>query len=125
MNKIEATNVLKDFINTYIKSHGEEDVITVQLDNVDIEAFDTIVKELEKETVSKEVYNQLIFKAYKLDRILEQADLAFGDIKVTLRSPNRDDIVDKIEKIVNKYDENVMEFFDFIAQKRGQSDENV
>lgn len=125
MTKIEATNVLKEFIETYIKSHGEEDVITVQLDNVDVEAFSTIVKELEQETVSKEVYNQLVFKAYKLDRILEQADLALGDIKVTLRSPNRDDMVDKIEKIVNKYDENVMEFFDFIEQKRDKSDENV
>ena len=125
MTKIEVTNILKEFIDTYIKSHGEEDVITVQLDNVDVEAFSTIVKELKKETVSKEFYNQLVFKAYKLDRILEQADLALVDIKVTLRSPNRDDIVDKIEKIVNKYDENVMEFLDFIAQKRGKLDENV
>lgn len=54
MNKIEATNVLKEFIETYIKTHGEEDVIIVQLDNIDIEAFSTIVEELEKETVSRE-----------------------------------------------------------------------
>ena len=84
-----------------------------------------MTKEETQDTVSKEVYNQLIFKVYKLDRILEQADLALGNIKVILRSPNRDDIVDKIEKIVNKYDENVMEFLDFIAYKRGKLDEDV
>ena len=57
MTKVEATNVLKQFIETYINSHGEEDVVEVQLDNVDIEAFSTIVEELEKETVSKEDVN--------------------------------------------------------------------
>lgn len=78
MNKIEATNVLKEFIETYIKSHGEEDVITVQLDNIDIEAFSTIIKELEKETVSKEDYDyeyllrkELDLKVWKLERQLE------------------------------------------------------
>lgn len=54
MTKVEATNILKEFIQTYIKHHGEEDTITVYLDNVDVEAFSTIVEELEKETVSKE-----------------------------------------------------------------------
>lgn len=122
MTKVEATNVLKEFIETYVKTHGEEDAITVELDNVDIEAFSTIAKELEKETVSKEscdhecfLRKELIHKAYKLDRLLEQADLALGNIKVALRSPNRDDIVDKVEKIVNKYDENVIEFFNSIS----------
>lgn len=114
MTNEEATNVLKEFIETYIKSHGEEDTITVELDNVDIEAFSTIVKELEKETVSREYY-ELSHKAYKLDRLLEQADLALGNIKVALRSPNRDDIIDKVEKIVNKYDENVIEFLNSIS----------
>lgn len=78
MTKIEATNVLKEFIETYIKSHGEEDIITVQLDNVDIEAFSTIVKELEKETVSRETYeheyflrNKFEVKAWKLERLIE------------------------------------------------------
>lgn len=128
MNKIEATNVLKEFIETYIKSHGEEDVITVQLDNVDIEAFSTIVKELEKETVSRESYDheyflrkELSFKVYKLDRLLEQSDLAFSKIKTKLRSPRGVCdylIVDEIEKIINEYDEIVMKIFNFIERKR-------
>lgn len=128
MNKIEATNVLKEFIETYIKSHGEEDVITVQLDNVDIEAFSTIVKELEKETVSRESYDheyflrkELSLKVYKLDRLLEQADLALSKIKTKLRSPRGVCdylIVDEIEKTINEYDEIVMKIFNFIERKR-------
>lgn len=128
MAKIEATNILKEFIETYIKSHGEEDVITVQLDNVDVEAFSTIVKELEKETVSRESYDheyflrkELSLKVYKLDRILEQADLALSKIKTKLRSPRGVCdylIVDEIEKTINEYDEIVMKIFNFIERKR-------
>lgn len=128
MTKIESTNILKEFIETYIKSHGEEDVITVQLDNVDIEAFSTIIKELEKETVSKESYDheyflrkELNLKVYKLDRLLEQADLALSKIKTKLRSPRGVCdylIVDEIEKTINEYDEIVMKIFNFIERKR-------
>lgn len=135
MTKIESTNVLKEFIETYIKSHGEEDVITVQLDNVDIEAFSTIVKELEKETVSRESYDheyflrkELSLKVYKLDRLLEQADLALSKIKTKLRSSRGVCdylIVDEIEKITNEYDEIVMKIFDFVERKRGKLDENM
>ena len=86
------------------------------------EARDMAIKALEKETVSRESYDheyflrkELSLKVYKLDRLLEQADLALDDIKGMLRSPNRDDMVDKIEKIVNKYDENVIKFLNSIS----------
>lgn len=90
MTKIEATNVLKEFIETYIKTHGEEDTITVQLDNVDIEAFSTIAKELEKETVSKESYDHEYFlrnkfevKAWRLERIIEDwRQYSLGEARV-------------------------------------------
>ena len=128
MTKTEVTNVLKQFIKTYIKSHGEEDTITVYLDNVDVEAFSIAVKELEKETVSKEscdheylLRKELSFKVYKLDRLLEQADLALSKIKTKLRSPRGVCdylIVDEIEKIINEYDEIVMKIFDFVERKR-------
>ena len=55
MTKTEATNVLKQFIKTYIKSHGEEDTITVYLDNVDVEALSIAVKELEKDCILDKV----------------------------------------------------------------------
>ena len=119
MNKEELKNITRHVFNFYDKNSSNCNWTDMN------EAYGEILKILEQKTVSKEVYNQLVFKAYKLDRIFEQADLALGDIKVTLRSPNRDDMVDKIEKIVNKYDENVMEFLDFIAQKRDKSDEDV
>lgn len=101
MNKIEATNILKEFIETYIKSHGEEDVITVQLDNVNVEAFSTIVKELEKETVSKENYDHEYFlrnkfevKAWKLEKIIE-------DLKQDTLNDAREDFMFDIYNILD------------------------
>lgn len=49
MTREEAINDLKDFIDTYLTVHGEEDTIAVSLDNVDVEAFDIAIKALEKE----------------------------------------------------------------------------
>ena len=109
MNKEELKNIKRYVFNFYDKNSSNCNWTDMN------EACGEILKILEQKTVSKEVYNQLIFKAYKLDRLLEQADLALSDIKVTLRSPNRDDIADKVEKIVNKYDENVMEFLNSIS----------
>jgi Zn finger protein HypA/HybF involved in hydrogenase expression len=49
MTREEAINDLKDFIDTYITCHGEEDTIAVSLDNVDVEAFSMAIKALEQE----------------------------------------------------------------------------
>jgi len=49
MTREEAINDLKDFIDTYITVHGEEDIIAVSLDNVDVEAFDMAIKALEQQ----------------------------------------------------------------------------
>ena len=49
MTKEEAINDLKDFIDTYLTVHGEEDTIAVLLDNVDVGAFHMAIKALEQE----------------------------------------------------------------------------
>ena len=49
MTREEAINDLKDFIDTYITVHGEEDTIAVSLENVDVEAFHVAIKVLEQE----------------------------------------------------------------------------
>ena len=48
MTREEAINDLKDFIDTYLTCHGEEDTIAVSLDNVDVEAFDMAIKALQE-----------------------------------------------------------------------------
>ena len=107
MNKIEATNVLKEFIETYIKSHGEEDVITVQLDNVDVEAFGTIVKELEKETVARESYEHEYFLRKEFELKIAKVESILARIEEEINSSNRGTcdyfIVDRIEEIIDKY----------------------
>ena len=112
MTKEEAIELLEKE-KAYMLSHGGDR---------QAEALDMAIKTLKQEAVSRESYDheyflrkELSLKVYKLDRILEQADLALDDIKATLRSPNRDDMVDKIEKIVNKYDENVIKFLNSIS----------
>lgn len=108
MNKVEATNVLKEFIETYIKSHGEEDIITVQLDNVDIEAFSTIAKELEKETVSKETYDdeyllrkELDLKAWKLERKVWSLERIIEDLKQDTLDDAREDFMFDVYNILD------------------------
>lgn len=49
MKNEEAINILKEFIDTYITCHGEEDVIAVSLDNVDVEAFHVAIEALKQE----------------------------------------------------------------------------
>ena len=51
MTREETINILKDFIDTYITVHGEEDTIAVSLDNVDVEAFYMAIKALEQESI--------------------------------------------------------------------------
>lgn len=51
MTREEAINDLKDFIDTYITIHGEEDTIAVSLDNVDVEAFHVAIKALAQEPI--------------------------------------------------------------------------
>ena len=63
MTREEAINDLKDFIDTYITVHGEEDIIEVSLDNVDVEAFHMAIKALERDTpmkvnIEKWIYTQ-------------------------------------------------------------------
>lgn len=108
MTKEEVIELLEKE-KAYMLSHGGD-------------ALDSAIKALKQEAVSRESYDheyflrkELSLKVYKLDRLLEQADLALDNIKATLRSPNRDDMVDKIEKIVNKYDENVIKFLNSIS----------
>lgn len=53
MTREEAINDLKDFIDTYITAHGEEDIIAVSLDNVDVEALDMAIKVLEQDNLAR------------------------------------------------------------------------
>ena len=98
MTKIEATNILKEFIDTYIKSHREEDVITVQLDNVDVEAFSTIIKELEKETVSRESYDHEYFLRKEHEVEIEKLRRSIRALK-KIRKLEKDSILDILDKI--------------------------
>ncbi len=53
MTREEAITMIKALIGTYITCHGEEDTITVPLDNIDIEALDMAIKALELEPTTK------------------------------------------------------------------------
>jgi len=55
MTRDEAANILKEFIDTYITCHGEEDTVAVSLDNVDVEALEMAIKALEQEPCSNAI----------------------------------------------------------------------
>lgn len=62
MTREEAINDLKDFIDTYLTCHGEEDTIAVSLDNVDVEALDMAIKALEQNESAEEWYKLFVEK---------------------------------------------------------------
>ena len=68
MSRKEAIENLKEFIDTYITCHGEEDTIAVSLDNVDVEAFDMAIKALEpcEDAISRKAVLDMA-KSYNTD----------------------------------------------------------
>ena len=53
MTREEAIKILKELQDTYIKCRGEEDIIEVSIDSVDIESLDMAIKALEQEPTTK------------------------------------------------------------------------
>lgn len=74
MTREEAIKDLKDFIDTYITCHGEEDTIAVSLDNVDVEAFSMAIKALEQES-----YEDIVNR--KLEELFERVENIEKQIK--------------------------------------------
>lgn len=59
MTREEAIENLKEFIDTYITCHGEEDTVAVSIDNVDVEALDMAIEALEQLTSYEQTINKL------------------------------------------------------------------
>ncbi len=53
MTREEAIENIKEFIDTYITCHGEEDTVAVSIDNVDVEALDMAIKALQEPILDK------------------------------------------------------------------------
>ena len=73
MTKKQAINVLKEDINLYISLRGEEDMVAVDLDSVDIEALNMAIKALEQESVLDKIREEISEHADRL------RDSLYGD----------------------------------------------
>ena len=81
MNRKEAIENLKEFIDTYITCRGEEDTVAVSLDNVDVEALDMAIKALEQEPTTKNnlgIEPQVSLDTYK--QVCKERDIAIDQL---------------------------------------------
>ena len=64
MTRDEAIEILKEHIDTYVVCHGEEDMVAVSLDNVDVEALSKAIEALKKDSIPIDYIRQYA-KEYK------------------------------------------------------------